>query len=495
MKGYALSERRLYMCITKKIFAALLLILSFLLTSCNLTIGTPSDTETDGTGTLIETEPPAETEREEDETVYRYAGNPDYPILADAYLDALPNMDFGGKTFIITSPDTTFLDPDAVRYVSDTVKKRNDAVEEKYNISITTTEADTATMIEEAKKARLAGMYYTDIMCLPISEVCVFDAEDLLMNLRSLPHLDLTKPYFNPASVEACTVGYRTLGVAGEATPASDLSCIIFNRGILGKTVSNELYTLAESGALTWDKLLEYFSASSSMEGVTSAVLAEGESYDSIFTSLGEKYISSNAGTVPSVATLRNSFDWVATYARPMISAGTSAGIPREESVKAFSEGKALFTVGKVGRLDDYRTTESRIGILPMPKRTVDEPYRSLAGEGSLVMTVPAGTTNSEMISLVLSGINAASYGYVTEQNASYLHASTLPDNRSADMFELIARGTVYDFTSAFEKTVPALAEFRDVVRGIIENGDFSAYEANVNKVNRDLTAVYPLSN
>ena len=95
----------------------------------------------------------------------------------------------------------------------------------------------------------------------------------------------------------------------------------------------------------------------------------------------------------------------------------------------------------------------------------------------------------------MLSGINAASYGYVTEQNASYLHASTLPDNRSADMFELIARGTVYDFTVTFEKTVPALSEFRSVVRGIIENGDFSPYDAAVTKLNRDLAAVYPLAN
>ena len=480
---------------TKKTLAALLLLLSLLLTSCSLTLNTPGETDADTDETGDVAVRPAETEREEDETVYRYAGNPDYPILADAYLDALPNMDFGGATFIITSSDVTFLDPDAVRYVSDTVKKRNDAVEEKYNINITTAESDAAAMIEEAKKARLAGMYYTDIMCLPISEVCVFDAEDLLMNLRSLPHLDLTKPYFNATSVEATTVGYRTLGVAGEATPASDLPCIIFNRGVLGADVTSELYSLAESGGLTWDKLLGYFTLADTMEGVAPSVLADGEGIDSIFVSLGEKYVASSVKTVPAAATLQNSFDWAATYARPMISSGTSAGIPREESAAAFSEGKALFTVGKVGSLDDYRTTGSRIGILPMPKQTADASYRSLAGGDALVMTVPAGTTNNEMISLVLSGINAASYGYVTEQNASYLHASTLPDNRSADMFELIARGTVYDFTSAFEKTVPALAEFRDVVRGIIENGDFSAYDNAVTNVNRDLAAVYPLSN
>lgn len=480
---------------TKKTLAALLLLLSLLLTSCSLTLNTPGETDADTDETGDVAVRPAETEREEDETVYRYAGNPDYPILADAYLDALPNMDFGGATFIITSPDVTFLDPDAVRYVSDTVKKRNDAVEEKYNINITTAESDAATMIEEAKKARLAGMYYSDIMCLPVSEVCVFDAEDLLMNLRSLPHLDLSKPYFNATSVEATTVGYRTLGVAGEATPASDLPCVIFNRGAFGKKVSDELYTLAEDGKFTWDRLFEYAALAGNMEGVIPSVLAPGESLDGIFVSLGEKYVASGVKSVPSVATVQNSFDWAATYARAMFNSAASAGIPHDEAAKAFSNGKALFTVGSVGSLDDYRTSDVRVGILPMPKHRAEDPYRTLADGDSLVMTVPAGTTNNEMISLVLSGINAASYGYVTEQNASYLHASTLPDNRSADMFELIARGTVYDFTVTFEKTVPALSEFRSVVRGIIENGDFSPYDAAVTKLNRDLAAVYPLAN
>lgn len=488
-----------YMRITKKALAAVILLFSLLLTSCGVTVNVPSGTSADpeetGSKAQTETSAPVESESEGDETVYRYAGNPDYPLLADAYLNALPDMDFGGKTFIITSPDTTFLDPDAVRYVSDTVKKRNDAVCEKYNINIEVTESDPATMIEEAKKARLAGMYYTDIMCLPISEVCVFDAEDLLMNLRSLPHLDLSRPYFNASSVEAMTVGYRTLGVAGEATPTSDLPCVIFNRSALGKTVSNELYSLAEDGDITWDKLFEYFAIAEGMDAVTSSVLAGGESVDCIFASLGEKFISSSGNIVPTVATQRNSFDWSATYARPMLSATSAAGILREDAAKAFSEGKALFTVGKVEELDDYRTTDVQVGILPMPKMTADASYCSLAGDTSLVMTVPAGTTNNEMISLVLSGMNAASYGYVTEQNATYLHASTLPDNRSADMFELIERGTVYDFTSAFEKTVPTLTEFKDVVRGIIENGDFSTYDVAVQKLNRELAAAFPLGN
>ena len=77
--------------------------------------------------------------------------------------------------------------PNGIHFVSETVAKRNKAVEEKYNIKIQTTRADSNFMLDDAKQASLAGMYYTNIMCIPFGDVGVFDAEGLLMNFRSVP--------------------------------------------------------------------------------------------------------------------------------------------------------------------------------------------------------------------------------------------------------------------------------------------------------------------
>ncbi len=465
-----------------------------MMSSCSYTPHSPDDSDTGSSTVQTEYDPP-ESEAETDETVHRYGGNPDYPVLAEAYLGALPQRDYNGATFIITSTDTTFFDENEVRYVSEAVHKRNSMVEEKFNIKLQSAKSDTITMIEDAKKSALAGMYYTDIMCIPMSEVGTFNSEGLLMNLRSLPHLDLSAPYFNSTSASALSAGYKVLGIAGEAVPVTDLPCIIYNKKLASSVGAGDLYTIAESGEFTWDKLLQLTSLCKADSGAVGATISGGETYDYMFASLGEHFISSAEMSVPEVAILRNSMDWTATYARPMLQMASNAGITKEDAVKAFSEGKALFTVGTVGDLDSYRNTDVLVGVLPMPKLNKEESYRSAVGSDALIMTVPDGATNSEMTSLVLSAINAASFGYITETSASYLHATTLPDNRSADMLEIISRGAVYDFSTAFETVVPSIADLKNVVRGIIENGDFSLFDNTVYNVNRDLAASFPLVN
>ena len=467
------------------------------LTSCDLTGGRlpggTSETEESPTETEAQTEKvPHEVT---DETVYRYGGDPDYPVLADAYLSVLPKRNFNGATFIVSSPDVTFLDENEVKYVSKTVKERNDAVEEKYNVKLVSSKVDPVTMAEEAKKAMLAGMYYTNIMCVPFEKVGAFAAEGILMNLRSMPLLDLSQPYFNKTSVAALSAGYNIYGAAGEAVPVYDLPCIIFNRPLAQTVTDTDLYDLAEAGEFTWEKFYSIAQEASALDGYCGAAITGGETIDYVHRSFGEAYINSGELQVPATAIERFSMDWSATYIRRMLKMGADEGITKDTAVSAFNEGSVLFTIGKVGELDLYRNTNVLVGILPLPKRNADWGYRSEVGGDALIMTVPSKSTDSEMNSLIFSALNAASYGYITETAASYLHATTLPDNRSADMLEIISRSAVYEFSTAFLETVPSLAELREVIRGIIETGDFSRYDDAIYKANYDLGMTFRLSN
>ena len=108
-------------------------------------------------------------------------------------------------------------------------------------------------------------------------------------------------------------------------------------------------------------------------------------------------------------------------------------------------------------------------------------------------MTIPDKSTNSEMSSLVISALNAASYGYMTEEKVSYLHATTLPDNRSADVLELISRSAVYNLATAFESTVPEISSMKNVIRDIIEVGDFTLFDKSVEDMNTALKKKFPL--
>jgi len=479
----------------RKLCAMLSLILALLLlSSCSLERYSGEDPKDSVTQDTASKEDPSEKpQKPEDEKIYRYSGNPDYPIMASAYLKSLPERDFNGATFFITSPDTSFMDPNGIHFVSETVAKRNKAVEEKYNIKIQTTRADSNFMLDDAKQASLAGMYYTNIMCIPFGEVGVFDAEGLLMNFRSVPLMDTTAPYFNQSSVKALSAGNKIYGVAGEATPATDLPCVIYNKSIAENASLPDLYTLALEGGFTWDKLLEYSAAVDASTGVAGSSLGGGESYDHIFVSLGESYIFSNELKIPSGGVANYSMNWSATYARYMLNNASAVGITKETSRDSFAAGKVLFTLGTVDKLDDYRNPDVLVGILPMPKASAEAPYRSAASKNALIMTIPDKSTNSEMSSLVISALNAASYGYMTEEKVSYLHATTLPDNRSADVLELISRSAVYNLATAFESTVPEISSMKNVIRDIIEVGDFTLFDKSVEDMNTALKKKFPL--
>ncbi len=483
----------------RKLHAVLALILSvLLLSSCALERYNTDKSEgiTSGNVTSPDEENPNKPQIPEDEKVYRYSGNPDYPILADAYLKALPDKDFNGATFFITSPDVSYIDPDGIHYLSETIAKRNKAVSEKYNIKIQTSRADSDFMLDDAIHAAMADMYYTNIMCIPFGDVGMFEAEGLLMNFRSVPYMDTTAPYFNQSSVDALSAGNKVYGVAGEATPVTDLPCVIFNKSVAETYGIPDLYKLALDGGFTWDKLVEYSAivdASTATSGIVGSSLSGGATYDYIFKSLGENYISSNELQVPTAGMNLYSMNYSATYARYMLGSAAAAGITKETAVSAFAEGKVLFTLGTVDKLDDYRNPEVLIGMLPMPKVNAEAPYRSLVNRDTLVMTIPDKITNSEMSSLVISALNASSYGYMTETKASYLHATTLPDNRSADILELISHSAVFDFSTAFENTVLPIYNLKVLIRDIIEVGDFTLYEKSVEEMNAALKAKFPM--
>ena len=99
------------------------------------------------------------------------------------------------------------------------------------------------------------------------------------------------------------------------------------------------------------------------------------------------------------------------------------------------------------------------------------------------------------MVSLVLSGLCASSYGVFTEEYVDYLHASLLPDSRSADMLELITKTAVYDFSTAFNGISPELkGGTTDIVRYITESGDFTNFKNATEAAELYLSDSFPLS-
>lgn len=454
-----------------------------------------------GGGAVTDTDSVEQTELESSrvpETVIKHTGDPDNAVRAEAYLASLPERDFDGASFIITAPDPFLFEPSEISYISEDISARNREVEEKYGVTISAEKSDIGTMYEQARTSTAAGMFYSHVMIMPQMNVPTFDAAGLLMNLRSMPCLDMTQPYFNASSVAALSVGDRTLGIAGEALPASTgLTALVYNKNVAQALGEDTLYDSALDGSLTWDTINEYYASAAAL-GYIGGVTAGGEAIDAVYISTGSSYISSAEGRTPSVAVANYSMNAAATQYRTMRTIAAGFGIDTSGAVEAFREGNVLFTIAKLSELDSLNSQNVALGVLPLPKTvSVDSdaqstPYRQLADGTSEVFTVTADVTDSIMVSLVLSALNAASYGKITESLADYLHATLLPDSRSADIYELMAKSAVYDMACVYSATSDELAAGTvELVRYIIESGDFSTFQSSIDTANRFLASEF----
>lgn len=469
----------------RRFFAAMLTVSLFLI-SCGGKFSKEAVTDTTADETVNESESVGEPE-----TVYIHTGDPDNKVRAEAYLAALPDRDFDGASFIITSPDPYLFDPSEISYISKSISERNSAVEEKYNVTISAEKADLGTMREESEKSAASGMFYSHVLIMPQTSVPSFATDGLLMNLRSVPMLDMTSTYFNSSSVSAMSFGDATYGIAGAALPASTgLSALFYNKNVADAIGADDLYETAMNGLLTWDKVHECYTAAASL-GYIGAVTDGTGAIDAIYISTGQKYISSAEGTTPQIAVADYSMNAAATEYRTMRAIAKQSGVAVSMAREAFRTGCVLFTTSKISELDSLNSNGVRLGMLPMPKSVSDggdvasTPYYHLADGTSEVFTVVADVTDSVMVSLVLSGLNAASYGVVTEALSDYLHATVLPDSRSADIFELMAESAVYDMASSCAPNYTEIANgTTELVRYIVDTGDFSTYLTAADEAN-----------
>lgn len=229
----------------------------------------------------------------------------DFSAQAKEYLDGVAGIDCGGAVIKIvsTSPELTGEDS-APEIISRAVKERNAAVEEKYNISLVTASADSATMYAELSASLKSGMYYADMLNFPQSTIPSLAAAGMLYNLRSMPGMKLDTPYFNQSAVEAASAGYRILAVAGEATYSPySFPAVFFSVDKLNAAGLELPYKSAKAGTWTWDEFYSYCTAALGAGYGTVCTGDTGDfALDCAFFSAGGKLISAGAMKYPTVA-------------------------------------------------------------------------------------------------------------------------------------------------------------------------------------------------
>ncbi|MBQ4354741.1 MAG: extracellular solute-binding protein [Clostridia bacterium] len=454
-------------------------------TSCGLIIindvSQRQENESDSEGSETE-QKPSHTQKD----YIKYENPLDGKALSMQYLEALPARDYEGAVFIITTPSADYIAPqDTELAMSRLAVERNRQVEELYNLTLITSVTKTDTMLTELKQNVAADSYYSDLLMMPIYTVGQFRKDDTLINLRSIPFFDITKPYFNTESSDMTSGGYMTYGVAGEASISPDsFSAVYMNKELLLTAGIDPayLYDLAEEGSWTWDNLLRCTAAVTELNTSGEAgreyytVTAESTASrlpDLIFKSAGHDFIRTGRRSIPVVAfranTAKTVLDQIAAiYNDPKAITDSTAG-----AVSCFSKGESAFLIEYLSVMPSISSAASDWGVLPLPKGDEKDDYRTLIANTELVFGVPVNHTNGEYAGIILSALNAASCGYIYDAYVEYNMLHVLRDNESVNLLDMLLDTASFDFALAFGNAYPEIANVTyKLVRSTAKSND-----------------------
>lgn len=433
-----------------------------------------------------------------------YQSDKDDYVMAEKYLRALPEEDFDGAVFFITTPDTDYIDPDNTESnVSKKILERNQLIEDKYNISIITSLTDAKTILTEVQNAVASDSYYTDLMMTPVYMTGQFRMAEVLLNLRSLPFLDLDAPYFNSESAAMTSCGYDTYGVAGYASLSpSAFSAMYFNRDIVKEAGMEMPYSLVTSGKWTWEKFFEYTSAVTDINGRGEKRLYTVGSQnntsrmaDLIFASCGNTYVSAAEKSVPKISFTAKSAQYAVNAANKILTDGDAVMDSTAGAISCFTNGEMLFLMEYLYVMPWMTNSDADWGVLPLPTENEGDAYRTLVSNNELIFTVPVNHTNGEMASVVLSALNAGAYGYLYDEYVESSMIHVLRDNDSVNMLELILETASFDFALAFGNAYPTIAAgtYRLIRDAAVSNNLGERYDEVVAKAENTLNGYFNL--
>lgn len=422
-----------------------------------------------------------------------------YENAAASYLAALPSMDLEGSSFIIASPRTDLIEPAEDGTVYAKAKyERNKLIEEKYNVRLTASYVSEAEYTDAVRQSVQTDEYYADLLMLPQNMIGTFAANDLLMNLNSLPFFRTDMPFFDASSVDAASVGHKTYAVAGAASfEESMLTAVYFNRGLFEANGISLPYGDVYDGTWTWDRFFEICASVPDLDG-TYASYSTQYSADTlpacVFFSSGESFIRKSGTAAPVLAYTDNSpnaFSVLhALYTEPNAHTDTASGVSR------FYSGESLFMIDRLYLMSWMINGTQNWGILPMPKADADASYVSLTAPDTLFFAAQKNTVNADSTSIILSALNAASYGVLSDAYITHAMQNILRDNDSANMLEIMTNTRTYDFAFTFGNADPTLASATYLgLKNTAPGGDFTALTAQKESINAYLSETYPAGN
>ncbi|MCR5262543.1 MAG: extracellular solute-binding protein [Clostridiales bacterium] len=375
----------------------------------------------------------------------------------------LPDENYGGREFtIMQSGNWTFNDFDAEEEtgepINDAKYRRQVAVEEKLGVKINAIAGaaprNFSTAVTAGDQSVTAGMIGT-------YDVSSFAQKGLLMNLNSVPWLDLTKPWWDQKANEDLSMKGIMFYTTGDFTRLTNdcTYCILFNKTMIKDYGLDDPYGLVNDSKWTIEKMgtmVRVISKDVNGDGKMGdedmyGWLVWDDSFLGMTTATGEKCCTINGSgelelTLNTPRVLRE-FELYSDFAYDT-SCSLSISANSDVVQEIFASDRGLFYGRYILAVSWFRDMETDFGILPYPKleETQDKYYINVHPYGTSFFCVPISSADPAFAGAVMEALSAESH--YTLRPAYYettLVGKYVRDDESSAMLDLIFANRVFD--------------------------------------------------
>lgn len=399
----------------------------------------------------------------------------------------LPEKDYGGqetKIFIAYNVETGTTNFGVSKnefgaheengdVVNDTRYKRNTAVEEMLNVTISDFDYNYENNLDcvhdsvrtFVDKLIMAGDNDYAFMLLPGYSVCALAQKGSLQDLNSMQYLGLDKPWWDQKANADLTIMDHLFFTTGDISTAdNDATCtVLFNKVVAENFDLPDIYELVLEGKWTLEKFYSLCSdVSKDLNG--DGKYDETDQYGAmvwddiamaVVNSTGDKCATTDAdGNV--ILTLNNERTVNALEKYVEFGRDTSQCFQYQRAVDAsdtvainmFSGNQVLFFMQLMQIVPKLRDMEADFGIIPFPKydETQDSYYNTVGSWHSVFFCMPMGSADPEMSTILAEALACESKYTVTDAYYDVnLKTKAARDEQSAAMLDIIFETRVYD--------------------------------------------------
>ncbi len=348
--------------------------------------------------------------------------------------------------------------------INDAMYRRNMTVEEAFNIFIgVVSSTDTAA---DTRKLVMAGDAACDVVMPLIDRAFRLAEEELLCDLNTVDHIDLTKEWWDQVLREELTIYGRLYVSTGDISIMDEQTgmCLLYNYTLAGQSHLPDVYALIREGKWTLDECLAM------ARTVTRDLNGDGQlNADDVFglgTSAGMadtfygcangKIAEWDGDTIRLVADSERNTK-ILDKCIELLNASDAVifadKIPESWTgmTNMFIANRLLFRQGNLYNLKALRDMTDNFGILPFPKYDENDDYANrLEADECWGYAIPVSASDTERSAIVLEALAYNSAEIIEAYYDLTLKTKTARDEASKDMLDIIISSKTYDLGDVY---------------------------------------------